>query len=247
MTVPELPKIVTPEYSTTLISQSKPVRYRPYLVKEEKVFLTAKESGDPVEIEQAVQQILNACTFSSINIADLPSFDLEYLFLQVRAKSVNNVVNLQYRCENILPDGTTCGATTGVTIDLNEVKVYVDPDHSRIVRISDELTLVFKYPGVGHVAKLLTQPGAPIIGISTNILASCIESITNESGSVYPASDYSAEALVEFVESMSLAQLEKCRQFFDTMPVLRHSAEFQCAKCQYSETLSFEGLADFFG
>ena len=153
-----LPQIVTPEYTLQLNSIKDPVRYRPYLVREEKIFLTAKESGDPKDIEMSIRQVLKNCTFGEIDIDALPSFDMEYLFLQLRGKSVNNIVTVKYQCQNIVrtedertdaDDTGRCGALNPVSVPLDDIKVVVPDGHTNIIAINDDITiadLIFRLP-----------------------------------------------------------------------------------------------------
>lgn len=241
-----LPQIVTPEYTIQLKSIKEPVRYRPYLVKEEKIFLMAKESDDPKEMQLAVRQILRNCTFGKIDVDQLPAFDVEYLFLHLRAKSVNNVVQLQYRCENPIDDtGTRCHAMNTVTIPLDDIAITTPPDHTTMVAISDGLTIEFKYPTVEILSQILSN-GAFSLAKSTDIMASCIKTIIQSDGSVHESQDSTLIELIEFIESLTMQQVEKCQQFFTTMPLLKYETTFICAKCSYQEMLTYEGLADFF-
>jgi hypothetical protein len=242
-----LPQVVSPEYTIQLKSIKDAVRFRPYLVKEEKIFLMAKESNDPKEMQSAVRQILRNCTFNAIDIDKLPSFDVEYLFLQLRAKSVNNVVELQYRCENITnrETDTRCHTINTVSIPLDDIRISIPEGHSPLVTISDELTVEFKYPTIEILAELLSNGTFSLVK-STEMVASCIKSIIQKDGSVHEAQDSTTEELVQFVESLSMQQVELCQQFFTTMPSLRYTTQFTCTKCGYAETLEYEGLGDFF-
>lgn len=155
-----LPQIVTPEYTIQLQSIKDPVRFRPYTIKEEKIFLMAKESDDPKEIESSVQQILRNCTFNKIAVEKLPSFDVEYLFLQLRSKSVNNVVALNYRCENMVEkDGAQvpCHTTNEIRIPLDEVKIVVPDNHTQVIAIDEHLMIQLQYPNVQLLSQSLTD------------------------------------------------------------------------------------------
>lgn len=241
-----LPKIVTPEYTVQLKSLKTPVRYRPYLVKEEKVFLTAKESGDPKEIERAIRQILRSCTFDAIDIDKLPSFDIEYLFLQLRARSVNNIIEMQYQCQNkIADDDTRCGAVSPVRVPIDEIVIHTPEGHSTIVPITDEITLEMQYPTVETLQQILVD-GKVSPTLSTELVMACIKSIVTNDGTVYEARDYERTELAEFVESLSIQQIDKLQTFFTTMPTLQYATEFVCQKCQYREPVTFEGIQDFF-
>lgn len=240
-----LPKIVTPEYYVQLKSIKEPVRYRPYLVKEEKIFLIAKESGDPKEVERAIRQILRACTFEAIDIEKLPSFDIEYLFLQLRARSVSNIIEMQYQCQNKIDGDTRCGGVSVVRVPIDDISITTPEDHSTVVPITDEITLEMQYPTVETLQQMIVD-GKLSPALSTELVVSCIKSIVSKDGTMYEARDYERTELHEFVESLSLQQIEKLQLFFSTMPTLRYETEFVCRKCEYREPVVFEGIQDFF-
>ena len=240
-----LPNIVTPEYTVQLKSIKNPVRFRPYLVKEEKVFLTAKESNDPEDIQNAVRQILKNCTFGEINVNKLPSFDIEFLFLQLRAKSVNNIIEVRYRCENMVTvdaELKPCHHINSVRINIDDVRIETPEGHTTTVAITDDLTLEFQYPcmdSLGLMTRGSAEQTAPII-------ASCIKTIVEKDGKIHEAIDYSKEDMQAFVESMPISSVQKCNQFFLTMPKVRVRTQFACTKCGYNEPITLEGLDDFF-
>jgi replicative superfamily II helicase len=207
----------------------------------------AKESNDAKEMQTAVRQILRNCTFDKIDVDKLPAFDVEYLFLQLRAKSVNNVVELQYRCENLTDENADvrCHAVNTVSIPLDEIKITVPEGHTTIVSISDDLTIEFKYPTVELLSELLSNGTISLVK-STELMASCIKTIIQKDGSVHEAQDSTLDELVQFVDSLTMQQVEQCQQFFATMPSLRYETNFTCTKCGYTEALEYEGLADFF-
>jgi len=243
----ELPKIALPEYTVQLHSIKSPVRFRPYLVKEEKIFLIAKESNDVSDMERAVRQVLKNCTFNAIDIDVLPSFDLEYLFLQLRAKSVNNVVELQYRCQKFIDDTKTlrCDNTNTVVIPLDDIQLTINPQHRTTIQLTDDMHIELQYPTIETVAHVL-QSGKPLQEQPIELLARTIKTIISRDGTVYETKDYTITELIEFVESLSLAQIEQMQTFFTTMPKLAYDTEFVCKKCGHREPLHFEGISDFF-
>lgn len=244
-----IPTVTAPVYEIKLFSVSKPIKYRPYLVKEEKLLLMAQEGGDDEEIERAVKEIVRVCTFGALDPDTLPSFDLEYLFLNLRAKSVNNIVDIRYECKNVpvgqLPlddsDGV-CHHIETIKVDLDSIKITVPADHTRKVMITDKLGCVMRYPTDKHV-HVFRESGETD---AVTIIAECIESIYDVSGEVYETKDAKPEELITFVESLSLNQIGKFRQFFESLPHLEHSFEFKCSKCGYSEKIKLTGLLDFF-
>ena len=249
-----LPQIVTPEYTLQLNSIKNPVRYRPYLVREEKIFLTAKESGDPKDIESAIRQVLKNCTFDDIDIEALPSFDLEYLFLQLRGKSVNNVVEVKYQCQNMLRTGDErtdeddtgrCGALNPISVPLDDIVITVPDAHTNIIEVNDDITIEFQYPTT-HMLQQVLSGKKETVASSTEVLVACIKSIVEKDGTVHESRDSTPAELQEFVDSLTLQQLERVQAFFNTMPTITYDATFECDTCGYTEPLRFEGLQDFF-
>ena len=250
-----LPQIVTPEYTLQLNSIKEPIRYRPYLVREEKIFLTAKESDDPKDIESAIHQVLKNCTFGEVDIETLPSFDLEYLFLQLRGKSVNNVVEVKYQCRNMLRtkdertdenDTGRCGALNPIRVPLDEITITVPDEHTTVIAVNDDITIEFQYPTTEMLQHVLSGK-KETVATSTNVLVACIKSIVEKDGTTHESVDSTPEELREFVDSLSLQQLERVQAFFNTMPSVTYATTFECATCGYTEPLRFEGLHDFFG
>lgn len=247
-----LPKITTPEYSVKLFSLKTPVTFRPYLVKEEKLLLTAKQSEDPSMIVDAVIQVIKQCTFEKIAVQELPSFDLEYLFLQLRAKSVNNVIKLSYNCQNIIVahDGAEpkrCNHVSTITVNLDEVTLTTTTDHTSTVTLNNEMVIEMRYPTIQLVRAHLTPNSTELTESSTiKVVAECLKTITEPDGKVYEARDYSLEERLEFIESMGISDLERFGTFFSNMPSLRHTVPFVCSKCQYTEPIVLEGLHAFF-
>lgn len=248
-----LPKIVTPEYTVKLTSLKAPVRFRPYLVKEEKLFLTAKQAGDAASIEQATIAVLKNCTFGEVDIASLPSFDLEYLFLQIRAKSVNEIATVQYECRNLLRDESQrtnanddgrCHALVPIRIDLSQVNVEKSPDHTNMITMKTGIKIELRYPTIAMAERLVEQ-NSSAEGI-LQIIADSIQTIIDADGSLYEARDYSSAELLEFVESIGVSDYQQIEKFFETLPTLRYETEFVCSKCGYREPLVFEGLTSFF-
>ena len=228
-----LPIIETPRYELTLPSQDIKVQFRPFLVKEEKILLVAMESKDNNEIITATKDILK-------DIDTLPMFDIEYLLLQIRSKSVGEVSNFKVIC----PDDKM--TATDVELDLSTVEVQVDDEHSNKVVIDEErkLGLVLNYPSLG-----ITKAGFDVnkenVDTMFNVVASCIDHIY-EGEKTYPAKDSTKKELVTFLEGLSQQAFMKIRKFFDTMPQLRHEVEVTNPKTGVKSKVTFKGLQDFF-
>lgn len=236
-----LPIVETPRYELTLPSQEEKVQYRPFLVKEEKILYMALESGDEKEMQQATKDILRSVTFDKIDVESLPTFDVEYIFLQVRAKSVGEVAKFKIICPD---DKKTYG---DVEVDISKVEVQVDDAHTNNIVLDKErkLGVVMKYP---NMKVLYTTQGVKslkyedIIGLITGCVDYVYEGEKN-----YPASESSPEELKNFFESLSQNQFAELRKFFETMPRLRHETKVKNPKTGVESTVTFSGLQDFFG
>jgi hypothetical protein len=243
-----LPKIDVPTYETTLISSGKKVKYRPFLVKEQKLFLMASQATDEKETIDVVKQVLNNCIISDIDVDDLPTFDLEHLFMQLRARSVGEVVNLKYNCNNTIKDDKgedkTCGGLVKFDLNILDIKPTIDPDHNSRIEITDKLGIVMKYPTLGMVKSFDNLQGESIDTI-IEIIVSCIDFIYDDE-QMYYAKDSTKEELVEFVDNLQQDDLEKIQKFFTTMPKISKPLDFKCGKCGYEEKIVVEGIQNFF-
>jgi len=237
-----LPVIETQTYELTLPSADVKVKYRPFLVKEEKVLLQALESQEQKEIINALKNIVSACTFGSLNVDDLPTFDLEYVFLQVRAKSVGEIAKLKVLC----PDDKTTYAD--VEVDLSKVDVQVDDKHTNNIVIDDDkkVGMILKYPTLNSV-----DPTTDFSkGVKTETLFEIIgNSIFQiyEGDKVYNASDYKKDELNKFIESLDSKSFTKVQEFYNTMPKLIHEIEVENPKTKVKSKVTLQGLTDFFG
>ena len=235
-----LPKVETPRYECTLASQDLQVQYRPFLVKEEKVLLMAMESKDNNEILNATKDVLNACTYNKIDVEKLPMFDIEYLLLQIRSKSVGEVAKFKVIC----PDDKV--TATDVELDLGSVNVQVDDEHTNKVVIDEKrnLGIVLNYPSLG-----ITKAGFDVNKTDTEtmfkVIANCIDHIY-EGDKVYPAKDSTEKELVEFLESITQKAFLEIKKFFDSTPQLRHEVEVTNPKTNVKSKVTFKGLQDFF-
>ena len=248
-----LPKVITPEYTIQLKSIKTPVRYRPYLVKEEKLFLTAKESNDPIEIERAVLQVIKNCTFGEVDVDSLPTFDVEYLFLQLRAKSVNNVLDLRYECRNTLRDKSQrtsetddgrCHNTVTLKVDLNDIAITTDEAHTLTVTLQSGLLVEMAYPSMKVVQSIQTL--GETADQVTKMLIAAMKTITDAEGTTYEVQDYTDAERLEFIDGLPVEDLRSFEAFFTTMPAVRSEVPFHCDKCEHDETITLQGLAAFF-
>jgi len=236
-----LPSIATPTYELSLPSSKKKIKYRPFLVKEEKILLLATQSEDAKDVEEAVKTIVKSCVLSRIKIDDLTSFDLEYLFLNIRAQSVGEEVAMKITCDD---DGTT---KVDYTVDLTEVQVTFPKDHSNKIELTDNVGMIMRYPGMKEFVNYTMMGQNPddpdeIFGV----IAKCIDQIY-EGDEVYDDSTTTMKEKVQFVEGLTQKQFESVQAFFNTMPTLRHEFKVTNPNTGVESSYTLEGLQSFFG
>jgi hypothetical protein len=242
-----LPKIDVPIYNVKLLSTGKNLRFRPFTVKEEKLFLMANESEELVTIVDTIKQILNNCILDEFQIDSLPLFDIEYLFLNIRARSIGEVVNLKYKCNNDVlneetKEETKCNNIVEINLNLLEIEPEKQKAHTTKIEITEKLGIVMKYPNFETLKKFdSTTEADSIIKMTVN----CIEYVY-DADKIYYAKDTTEEELVEFVDSMQSKDLEKIKTFFDTMPKMKKDIDFKCNKCGHEEKIEVEGIQNFF-
>ena len=235
-----LPIIETATYELTLPSKDVKIKYRPFLVKEEKVLLQALEADSSPELVSALKQICHACTFGAVNIDELPTFDVEYIFLQIRAKSVGEIAKVKLLC----PDDNETYAET--EIDLSKVEVHVDEDHTNKIVIDEKknIGIILSYPTINSV-----DPTLNVKGMKTkqmfDLLTNSIHQIY-EGDKMYSPADYSKEELNKFIESLDTEAFRNINQFFDTMPKLKQEIELENPKTKVKSKRTLSGLQDFF-
>jgi len=237
-----LPKINTPTYDLTLPSTGKKIKYRPFLVREEKILIMAMESEDMTEITNAIVQILSDCIISKdVKVESLATFDIEYLFLNVRSKSVGETVDVNITCPD---DGET---QVEMSIDIDSIKVQKNKGHKNIIKLDDELSLKLKYPSLEQFVEnnFETTEGTSEIGQSLSMITSCVEMIYNSEES-WEASEYSKKEMDEFIEQLNTKQFKQIEKFFTTMPKLSHTIAVKNPKTGVESEIVLEGLASFF-
>jgi len=232
-----LPKVVAPTYELELPSNGKKIKYRPFLVKEEKVLLIAMDSGDDKQITQATVDVINACVTSRIKIEDLPSFDLEYVFLKIRAASVGEEITVNVVC---LDDNKT---KVQHTININDVEVFKPKGHTEKVMINKNVGVIMKYPKLDHFIEFGVRGETDMDGL--DIIVGCIDQIF-DGEDVTESSDCTPKELKEFIESLTQRQFNKVSKFFETMPKLQHKFEVVNPNTKKSSTYTLEGLQSFF-
>ena len=239
-----LPRIDTPTYEITLPSTGKKTRFRPFLVKEEKILLMAQQGEDLDEKINAIKQIIRNCLIEDIDIDALATFDIEYLFVNLRSKSVGNIINLTYKrkeCPNKDDGAGDCDLP--FTMDLENVKVEeTDQGHNTNVQITDRISIIMKYPDFNVLNKILLSENYDDI---VEVIATCIEYIT-EDNEVLNASDYTIEEIIEFIENLTQTQFASINDFFETMPETNCAVNIRCRQCEFKKEMKVSGVADFF-
>ena len=232
-----LPKVVAPTYELELPSNGKKIKYRPFLVKEEKVLLIAMDSGDEKQITQATVDVIKACVTSRLKVEDLPSFDLEYLFLKIRAASVGEEITVNVVC---MDDNKT---KVQHTININDVEVFRPKGHNEKVMINKNVGVIMKYPKLDHFIDFGVRGETNMDGL--DIIVGCIDQIF-DGEDVTESSDCTTKELKEFIESLTQRQFNKVSKFFETMPKLQHKFEVVNPNTKKSSTYTLEGLQSFF-
>ena len=235
-----LPVLTIPTYELEVPSTDEKIKYRPFLVKEEKILLIALESGENEDIIRAVTTIVDECTFNKLKLGKMPMFDVEYIFLQIRSKSVGEVSKLRVLCKD---DGKTYA---NVEVDLNEIQVQVDEGHTNRIELSDEMGIIMNYPTIDS----FSEAGVAEINAENmlDVIVSCIGQIYDKGGEeVYDAKDSTKKELVEFIEQLNTKQFAEVQKFYDTMPKLKHEITVKNPKTKKESNITLIGLNDFFG
>jgi len=239
-----LPKIVTQEFSLELPSTGKSIKYRPFLVKEEKILLIALESKDVKQITSAIKQILKACILTrNIKVEELPTFDIEYIFLNVRGKSVGESIDLIVTCAD---DGET---QVPVTIFIDQIQVVKNPNHTQDISLGSDLILRMKYPSleefINNNFEFTQENSVANIDRSLEIISSCMDVVFSEDES-WSAKDCSKKELMDYIETMTNSQFSAIENFFQTMPVLSYEFEVVNPKTKVKNAVQLKGLTSFF-
>jgi len=239
-----LPKIDTPIYEIELPLSKKQIRFRPFLVKEQKNLLMAMESDDSDTIERNIRQVLHNCTLTeNIDIDRLPVVDIEYYFLHLRARSIGEVVEGEYICNNQVED-KNCGGKMKASFNLLDIKVETSPDHKDIIQLTSNVSIKLKYPEFSLVQKLKDKESA--VDIAFEVIADSIDYVF-DGEQYYYGNETAREEMVQFLESLNQNQFASIETFFDNLPIISKKVEMRCGKCGFNHTLNMEGLESFFG
>jgi len=235
-----LPTIATPSFELELPSTGKPVEYRPFLVKEEKVLLYALETENQKQITNAVKTVIKSCIKTrGIKVESLPTFDIEYLFLNIRAKSVGEEIEVSLICPD---DGET---QVPVTIDVGDIEVEKDDNHTTQIKVNDEIMIEMKYPSLSQFIKENFDDAEQNSDKSFDLIVSCIDKVYTEE-EVWEASNCTKKELLDFIEQMNSVQFKKIEEFFTTMPKLTHTVKVTNPNTKVESEVVLEGLASFF-
>ena len=236
-----LPKISTAEYELTLPSNGKTIKYRPFLVREEKILILALESENQKQITTAVRQVIKECVLTKgIKVDQLPSFDIEYLFLNIRGKSVGESIELMVTCGD---DGKT---EVPVTVLIDDIEVSTNDEHNTDIELSDGYSVKMKYPSLNQFIETnFSQDDEDAVEKSFEMIATSIDMVYNDKD-MFAASECTKKELKEWVESFTSAQFQKIEKFFETMPKLTHTLEVVNPNTKKKNTIVLEGLTDFF-
>jgi hypothetical protein len=233
-----LPRIDSPKYELRIPSNGEVVEYRPYLVKEEKILMMAMETKDQQQMIRALRDVIAGCTEGKVQVDTLAMFDLEYVFLKIRGKSVGETTKVGLKCSG-------CGHKNEVEINLDEVEVQGEVKKSAKVALTDKVGVVLKYPTVKGIQKQLGKQGGSDSEVTMAAVASAIESIYDEND-VYSTDDEKAEDVVNFLDSLTSSQFKMISGYFEDMPRLKHEVKFNCASCKTENSQTLEGLTNFF-
>lgn len=244
-----LPQIAIPEYSLKLPSSGKELKYRPFLVKEEKLLLLAMESEDDKQIMTATKNVLQNCIFDDINVDDMPIFDIEYIFLWLRGRAKGEKIELKYTCPK-------CDSSLPVDLNLEDINITFPEGHEKKVEINDSVGIVLKYPNMAMQAKIEKIDNKNEVEILFKSIQMCIDYIYDNE-TIYSNKDHTEKELEEFIESLTDVQFKKLSNFFETMPKLEHKLNLVCkgstkdskkkkTNCDYKEEITLEGLQSFF-
>lgn len=244
-----LPKIKTPLHELTLPSSGQTVQYRPFLVKEQKILLMALESSEQSEMLRAIKQIIINCTVDELDVETLPMFDLEYVFLKLRAKSVGEIVDLKLsHLGGKNSEDEECGHRFDYSLDLMQIEIFREEGHEQKIILDEEsgIGVMLKYPTLNMADKIEQAASQSQVETITDMVVTCVDVIF-DAEEVYPSSESTPDEISEFLNELSQEQFEKITSFFSSMPKLKKEIEWTCPKCGKDETSVLEGMANFFG
>ena len=236
-----LPKINVPEYSLVVPSTNEEIKFRPFLVKEEKLLLIAQETSDEQALYGAIKNLIKNCCFEKIDIDKLPLFDVEYIFLQIRAKSVSEIADVKVICPD---DGET---EVEVKVDLTEIQVHMDEKHNTKIELTDNIGIVMSYPNLASILlkKKVQDKEESAADQMFSMIQDCMNQIW-QGEETFEAMDYTDKEKKDFIENLNHNQFEKIQQFFETMPTVKHEVEVTNPNTKVVSKVELEGMNSFF-
>jgi hypothetical protein len=238
-----LPMMTTPTYNLTIPSSGIKVRYRPFLVKEEKALLIAQQSEETEVMVDSLKQVIKGCVLDEIDVNDLATFDIEYIFTQLRAKSVGEVIELLFPCDEDHGEDQD-KAKLKISIDISKLEVEVPPGHSKKIELFEDVGVIMKYPSFAVMGKMENLDMSNVDNIF-DIIASCIDMIY-QGEDLYYAKEQSKEELLEFLYNLTNEQFLKLQAFFSKMPKISKTVEYNCPLCGKHHSVTLEGMQSFF-
>ena len=236
-----LPKVNTPEYRLTIPSTDKEIKFRPFLVQEEKLLLIAQQTGTENAMMDAIKQLIENCCFGELDLDKMPIFDMEYIFLQIRAKSVGEVVKLKVTC----PDDKK--TQVEIEVDLSTIQVQMSEDHDARIQLTDDIGLLMAYPSMGTMIGMQGKDVSGKEGFDAlfDMICNCMYQIW-QGEEVHDCMDYTTQEKMDFISSLNHDQFEKIQTFFDTMPTVKHEVEVYNPKTKKKSDLILQGMNSFF-
>lgn len=239
-----LPRIDVPTYELKLPSSGQEIIVRPFLVKEEKLLLIAAESGDPDEIVRTTKQVIKNCIVEGdVKIDNLPFFDVDYLFIALRAKSIGEAVEMQFTCNATKPDNTVCGHVFDAEVDIANVHVVKDPDIPTTINLDGNTSIKMKYPNYTVMKEINDQQS--LMDNKINVMMSCVDQVV-KGENVYSSKDYTKEEMRDFIEGLTETNFKKLEKFIDNFPFFYVSVEKKCPSCGYDHKIKYTEFQSFF-
>jgi len=240
-----LPKITVMKHELTLPSSGEKITFRPFLVKEEKILMMALQGGEAKDMVRGLKEIINNCVDKDLKVDTLPPFDLEYIFLQLRARSVGDVIPISYSIpEELCKDGKK-ECTFEIELNIDDVKIQKDKNHKDLIVLTDEIKLKMKYPDMEASVAMVGIEGTEMVEKTFDIIGYCIEYIM-DGEEMHKLTDYTKKEADDFLNSLSTQQFKEIQTFFDTMPKLKHEITAKCKVCGKKNERVLEGMGDFF-
>lgn len=231
------PKLDTPRYEMKVPSTGKKVVYRPYLVKEEKVLMLALESSDETQMIRAIKDVISSCTEQGVDVEKMTMFDLEYIFMRLRGKSVGETTDVSIKCKS-------CETKNDTKVNLESVVVNVPKESARKIKLTDAVGVIMKYPSVNEMLEIQSSSASEVDKLF-DVIAVCIDSVYS-GDEIFDSGSQSAKEMKDFIESLSSDQFNKVKDFIQDMPAATIAVDFTCSSCSTHNQFDVKGLANFF-